>query len=80
MKRPIAPSTTSNREQPLFLPDSDGEQVASMSTRTPLFLPEEGEEDERPRRKKRRISTKAIQPRTLGDLWARQVSRMFFAC
>jgi hypothetical protein len=81
MKRPIAPSTTSNRnQQPLFLPDSDGEQVPSVSTRTPLFLPEEGE-DERPRRKKRRISTKTIQPRTLNDLWGpTQVSGISFTC
>ena len=73
VKQSIAPPTTSSKEQqPLFLPDSDGEQVPSVSKRTPLFLPEE---DEQPRRKKRRISSKAIQPRTLDDLWGpREVS------
>lgn len=65
-----APPTTSNREhQPLFLPDLDDEDHGpSISTRVPLFLPEEGE-GERPRRKKRRISSKTIQSRTLQDLW-----------
>lgn len=70
-KRPMPPSTVSG--QPLFLPDSE-EEGPSTSTRTPLFLPESGEGGQ-PRRKKRRISTKGIQPRTLDDLWGpREVS------
>lgn len=82
-KRPVPPSmdqqntapTALHAEpQPLFLPDLDGEQGPSISIGTPLFLPEEGEE-ERPKRKKRRISTKVTQFKTLNDLWhSRQVS------
>ena len=73
----VAPSTTFNREhQPLFLPDPDEEHGPSTSMRAPLFLPEEVER-ERPRKKKRRISSKATQSRTLDDLWqSRQVGRI----
>ena len=77
-KRPISPSnmqpviassTTSNAErQPLFLPDPDEEHGPSISTTAPLFLLEEVER-ERPRKKKRRISSKAMQSKTLDDLW-----------
>jgi hypothetical protein len=86
-KRPIPPSgdhhvtafTTLQAEpQPLFLPEPDEEQGSSTSTRTPLFLPEE-REDERPKKKKRRISSKVPQLRTLNDLWRpRQVSKISF--
>lgn len=77
-QHPTATSTTPNREcQPLFLPDPDEDHGPSMSTRTPLFLPEE--ERERPKRKKRRISSKVIQSKTLVDLWRpRQVSSICF--
>ena len=76
MKRPIA-SLTTNETPPLFLPDSDGEEVPSTSTQAPLFLPEQ--EGEQQRRKKRRISSQAVKSRTLKDLWGpSQVSVMTF--
>ena len=88
-KRPISPSNsqhtiapiTSNEEhQPLFLPDPDEEHSPSTSTRAPLFLPE-GAERERPRKKRRRISSKTTQSRTLDDLWhPRQVCGISLIC
>jgi len=77
-RRPATPPATSNKvHQPLFLPDSDEDQGPRTSMGTPLFLPEG--EGERPQRKKRRISSKATQSRTLDDLWRpRQVSGIPF--
>ena len=77
----IASSTTINTEhQPLFLPDPDEDHGPSTSARTPLFLPEEVER-ERPRKKKRRISSKAAHSRTLDDLWhSRQVGGISWIC
>lgn len=75
-KRPIPPSVTrqiapapSHAESlPLFLPELDQGQGPSTSVKTPLFLPEE-REGGNPTRKKRRISSKVPQLRTLNDLW-----------
>ena len=76
--QPSVPPPTSHAEPlPLFLPDSDEEQGPSTFTRTPLFMPD-NEGGERPQRKKRRISSKTTQSRTLNDLWQpRKVSGMF---
>jgi hypothetical protein len=70
-KQKATPTTLS--AEPLFLPKPD-EQGPSTSVEVPLFLPEE-RDGERPKKKKRRISSKVTQNKTLNDLWhSRQVS------
>ena len=69
--------STATASQPLFLPELDEGLDPSTSAEIPLFLPEEQEEG-RPKRKKRRISSKVTQYRTLNELWnPRQVGVIY---